>query len=93
VSAATKKGIPPIRVGSRRITFTSETGQLVYRCRLAALRLRGEAVDSIPGHAPPHGVRADIELPDGTMLLDVPYQTGPFYWTRPHITSMTLRWR
>lgn len=99
-----KTPIPPIRVGTKRVTYTppgpndaSRYDRLVFRCELVALRLDGIPVDSIDPDTNYHrrNVRADLRLPDASMVLDVPYshQDSPdgSSWCRPYITSVSVR--
>ena len=85
-----KKQIPLIRVGTRDVTYTHEDGTLVFRCRLLDLRVGGEVVSSVEHHRA-RGAIATLELPDGTVIRDVPYNTGRPRWTRPFITSIRAR--
>jgi len=98
---------PPIRVGSKAVTYTPPGGggaekysRLVYKCEIIALRLDGEAVTEIDGDRDysKRDVRADLRLPDGSDVKGVPYTDQTLRdegdgssWCRPYITSMTMR--
>lgn len=99
-----RKSIPPIRVGSKSVTYTppgpsdaSVYDRLVFHCEILALRVDGEPRAGIDGDGNyrRHDVRADLRLPDGTTVFDVPYkdQDSPdgSGWCRPFISSISVR--
>lgn len=99
-----KQPIPPIRVGSKCVTYTppgpvdiSRYNRLVFHCEILALYVDGKAVESIDTNRSyyRHDVRADLRLPDGTLVDRVPYAEQPSpdgsSWCRPYISSMRIR--
>ena len=99
--------IPPIRVGSKAVTYTppgprdyTQYDRLVFRCEILALRLDGETVEEMDADAryDQRDVRADLRLPDGSEVKGVPYEDQVRHaegdsssWCRPFITSMSAR--
>lgn len=99
-----KQPIPPIRVGCKRVTYTppgpvniERYKRLVFHCEILALYVDGEEVESIDPNRNyyRHDVRADLRLPDGTLVDRAPYehQDSPdgSSWCRPYISSMRIR--
>jgi hypothetical protein len=99
--------IPPIRAGSKAVTYTppgsigpERYNRLVFHCEILALRLDGETVAEMDADARynQRDVRADLRLPDGTEVKGVPYHDQTLWvsgdgssWCRPFITSMSVR--
>jgi hypothetical protein len=100
------KAVPPIRVGSKAVTYTppgpsgvKKYERLVFHCEILALRLDGVPVDAIYDNVryDRRDVRADLRLPDGTEVKDAPYCDQVAWtpgdgseWCRPFITSMKI---
>ena len=83
--------IPPIRVGTKRITYTDEAGAYHYKCELLSLRDKdGHAVSEIDADRS-HRYYADVLLPDGRRFDRVPHSGGTGAgWSRPWITSVKM---
>ena len=89
--------VPPIRVGDTDIVFTVDVNGPTHRgCTLLALRRNGVAMDHLDAETSTRGVVADIRLPDGSEVRDIPHGVvagNDSSWCRPYIASMTLRFR
>lgn len=101
--------IPPIRVGSRAVTYTppgpsgiERYSRLVFRCEILSLFLDGDEVESVDPDRDysRHDLRADLRLPDGSIVTRAPYHDQErrdpaaydgSSWCRPYITSMNIR--
>lgn len=85
--------IPPIRVGAR-VTYIHPSGEYAFRSVLTALYRDGSPVDSVPA-SPPSGVTGTVQTPSGDVVTNVPYSAGGDLnsWSRPWISSMTVRYR
>ena len=103
----TRKKIPDIRVGSKKVTYTrpgpdQDFGNpqgADFRCEILALRVDGTEVDSIHPDAIPNSrrdIRADLKLPDGSVRKNVPDKWNDEApqlgsWCRPWLSSVTFR--
>jgi hypothetical protein len=107
MSRKTPRPAPPIRVGSKAVTYTppgprgaAVYGRLIYRCEIIALRLDDEPVSEMDAEQSydRRDLRADLRLPDDSEVLNVPYHDQTLRepgdgssWCRPWISSMTVR--
>lgn len=91
--AAKAEKIPPIRVGAR-VTYIYPSGEYAFDSHVTALFRDGQPVESVPA-TPPSGVTGTIQTSGGDVLTDIPYSAGgnTNSWSRPWISSMSLRFR
>jgi hypothetical protein len=68
---------------------------LIFRCKILAMRVDALPVSEVSSDTIGRGLRADLQLPDGSHVLDVPYRRSEDpregSWCRPYITSMELK--
>lgn len=83
--------IPPIKVGTRRITYTDPDGERVFRVHLLALYVNDHSVPEIEAERA-HRALADLELPDGRVLEKVKHSGGLEHhaWCRPWLSSIRI---